>query len=399
MKIERLYKHVVRDRDRYGNERVYLRIPGRPKIRLRQDPGTAEFDAEYTMAVAGLAPTKKGGKPPIQAGTLRAFTVAYYGSVDFKQLGKRTQQVRRLILDKLVEQHGEKPMARLDQQGVKMLRDSRADKPEAANGILKALRALFRFAVDAGLCQHNPATAVRYMPSKPGGFHTWTEDEIRQFESVHPIGTPARLALALLLYTGQRRSDVVRIGPAHVRDGRITLVQEKNRAHKPVTVSLPIIPALQAVLDMSELGDEAYLISALNKPFTAAGFGNRFRAWCNEAGLPNCSAHGLRKATATRLAEHGATAHELMAVLGHSTLKQVSLYTAAAARKTLADSAMARLSNVSDDKNKSHSTGQTVEWDSRNIQPTEKIDVTENMVPRGGFEPPTLRFSVACSTN
>ena len=399
MKVERTYKHIAFDRDRHGNMRVYLRVPGRPKIRLRHEPGSAEFDAEYQAALIGKIDPKRPRRPPILDGSLRAFAVAYFGSAAFKMLDVRTQRVRRLILDKLIQEHGDKPVQLLDARGVKILRDARADKPEAANGILKALRALFRFAVDSDMCQHNPAAAVPYLRSKPGGFHTWTIEEVKQFEAKHPIGTPARLALALLLYTGQRRSDVVLIGPAHVRDGMMTLVQAKNRARKPVTVTMPIIHDLQAVLDASDLGKDAFLVTAFGKPFTAAGFGNRFRAWCNEAGLSNCSAHGLRKATAVRLADLGATAHELMAVLGHSTLKQVSLYTAAATRKTLAGSAMARMSTALAAEKMSHSDRENREWDDSDLQPTGKIDVTKNMVPRGGFEPPTLRFSVACSTN
>ena len=58
--------------------------------------------------------------------------------------------------------------------------------------------------------------------SESDGFHTWTIDEVRQFEAHHPIGTTPRLAFALLLYTGQRRSDVVHLGRQHLREGRLT---------------------------------------------------------------------------------------------------------------------------------------------------------------------------------
>ncbi|MEI9901164.1 MAG: hypothetical protein WDN31_14625 [Hyphomicrobium sp.] len=51
------------------------------------------------------------------------------------------------------------------------------------------------------------------------GHHTWTSEELEQFEARHPIGTKARLAFGLLIYTGVRRSDVVRLGRQHVRDG------------------------------------------------------------------------------------------------------------------------------------------------------------------------------------
>ena len=65
-------------------------------------------------------------------------------------------------------------------------------------------------------------------PSTSKGFHCWTDEEIAQFEAHHPIGSKPRLALALLLYTGQRRGDVIRIGRQHIRDGVLLIVQQKT---------------------------------------------------------------------------------------------------------------------------------------------------------------------------
>ena len=63
----------------------------------------------------------------------------------------------------------------------------------------------------------DPTRDIKQRSIKGDGFHTWTDDEIAQFEAHHPIGTKPRLALALLLYTAQRRSDVVRMGRQHIR--------------------------------------------------------------------------------------------------------------------------------------------------------------------------------------
>jgi hypothetical protein len=52
-------------------------------------------------------------------------------------------------------------------------------------------------------------------------------------------------------------------------------------------------------------GDLTFLVTKHGKPFTANGFGNWFRDRCDEARLPQCSAHGLRKAGATIAAENG----------------------------------------------------------------------------------------------
>ena len=150
----------------------------------------------------------------------------------------------------------------------------------------------------------------------------------------------ARLALAMLLYTGQRRGDVVGFGLQHVREGQLHFTQGKGSTRRPVTLTIPILPELQQVIDATKTGQMVFLASQLGRPFTSNGFGNRFRKWCNAAGLSNCSAHGLRKTGATIAAENGATESQLMAIFGWKTFKQVQHYTASASQKKLAASGM-----------------------------------------------------------
>ena len=178
-------------------------------------------------------------------------------------------------------------------------------------------------------------------PKNPDGFHTWTRDEVRQYEARHPSGTKARLALALFLYTGVRISDAVRLGPQMECDGNLCFTEQKNRANKPKHREVPIVPALRAELDASPSGHLAYLVTAWGKPYASAdAFGKRFKSWCRQAGIPHCTAHGLRKAGATFAAEQGATEHELMAIYGWDSPKQAALYTRAANRKRLVAGAM-----------------------------------------------------------
>jgi integrase len=221
------------------------------------------------------------------------------------------------------------------------LRDAKADTPEAANALVKALRQVFKWAVEAELAESNPAKEVPLMNAGSQGFHAWTLDEVCQYEARHPIGTRARLAFALLLYTAQRRSDIVRFGHKMVRDGWLRFTQTKNARRKPVTLEIPILPELQKIIDATmPLGKDTYLVTEFGKPFSADGFGNRFRKWCDDAGLPHCSAHGLRKAGAARLAEFGATDREIMAITGHQTSKEIDRYTRSARQKQLAAKAM-----------------------------------------------------------
>ncbi|MFC7552636.1 tyrosine-type recombinase/integrase [Pseudoroseomonas wenyumeiae] len=206
--------------------------------------------------------------------------MAYYRSAEFKRMDERSQRVRRLILDRFRQGHGTKPAARLEARHLVAIRDDRSDTPEAANSLLKALRAVYRHGLALSLVYDNPAAKVTYLPGSAEGFHAWTLEEVQRFEAHHPIGTKARLAMALLLYTGQRRSDVVKLGRQHVRNGWLAFTQHKNRNRHPVRLELPIVPELQLILEASPVGELAFLVSERGTPFTAETFGNRFRKWC-----------------------------------------------------------------------------------------------------------------------
>jgi integrase len=190
---------------------------------------------------------------------------------------------------------------------------------------------------------YNAARDIQYIKVKGDCFHTWTELEISQFEARHSINSSARLAMALMLYTGQRRSDAIRLGRQHVRNGVLEFTQHKNRSRNPVSLSIPLHPKLQEILAANSHGKLQFIVTEFGKPFSDAGFGNRFRKWCDEAGLPNCTAHGLRKAAATRLAEAGCTEREIMAITGHRTSKQVSRYAQSANQAKLAGQAISKL--------------------------------------------------------
>jgi integrase len=217
-----------------------------------------------------------------------------------------------------------------------MLRDRKADKPGAANNRLKYLSAMFGWAADVGHLKSNPARDVRPLRYASAGFYTWTVGDVAQFQARHPVGTKARLALALLLFLGVRRGDVVTLGRQHVRDGWIRFVPRKTRHRRQRLSEKPILPELASIIAAGPCGDLTFLVTEYGQAFTAAGFGAWFRKRCDEAGLPRCTAHGLRKAGATIAAENGATDRELMALYDWTTAGQATVYTAAADRKKLA---------------------------------------------------------------
>ncbi len=336
-------KFLVEDIDRHGNVRLYVRKPGQAKIRLREEPGTRAFLDEYWNALNNnktALPPKAAKRGSTDKASLRWLCAQYFQAAEFKSLTPRTQYVRRRILDGICKHDGDKPYAQMEARHVRKRRDERAETPEAANAMVKALRQLFSFALEYELAQRNPAKDVPYLKSGTDGYYSWSMEDVAAFEARHPVGSKARLALALLLYTGQRRSDVVRLGPQHIKEGWITITQAKNKARKPVTLSIPVLPELEAIIDATPTGNLAFLTTQFGKPFTPDGFGNWFRKRCDEAGLTTCSAHGLRKAGAAIAAENGATERQLMAIFGWSTMKEAARYTKAANQKVLAASGM-----------------------------------------------------------
>jgi integrase len=194
---------------------------------------------------------------------------------------------------------------------------------------------------DPPLLRSNPARDVKLFSYETEGFHTWTADEVKQFEDHYPVGTKPRLAFALMYYLGVRKSDAVLLGRQHMRNREFKFVPIKTRYKKMEAIQLPVPAELAAIIEAGPCGDLTFLVTEYGQPFTTAGFGEWFRARCHAAGLVECSAHGLRKARATILAERGATDRQLMAVFGWSTEKEATRYTAAANRKKLAAMAIA----------------------------------------------------------
>lgn len=335
--VEVRFQYLIADIDKNGNVRRYVRRPGCKKVRLRERFGTPEFVQEYLRAMEGSKGKEKGNRAGKAAeNSLQWLVNRYYTSTTFKELGDETQKVRRRILDNLCDKHGAIGFVDIRAANIRVAMDSVRDRPEAANGYLKALRGLFKFAVEREYLTADPSAGIKKIRHKTDGHHTWTIEEVRQYEARHPVGTKARLALALLLLTGQRRGDVVRMGRQHVEDGFLRVVQGKTRE----ALQLPVLPALAEVIAKSPTGDLTYLVTQWGKPFTPAGFGNLFRQWCDQAGLKHCTAHGLRKAGATVAAENGATDRQLMAMFGWRNAAQATVYTRKAENRRLTQAGM-----------------------------------------------------------
>jgi site-specific recombinase XerD len=308
--------------------------------------------AAYERAIAGADQPAIGGKH-IKPGTIDDLVARYFASAAFVGLpSEATRATYRGIVEGIRKEHGSKRVAHLQPEHVEHLFLKKKETPAAANNWLRMMRMLMKFAISKSggkMIASDPTAGIKTLHYATQGFHTWSEDEIAKFNEQHPIGSKARLAMTLMLYTGCRRADVVQLGPANIKNGALTYTQDKNRIRKPVTLTIPVHPELQRVIAATPMvGVKTFLVTNFGKPFTKAGFGNWMRDRCDEAELPDCSAHGLRKAIATRLAEAGMSEHQIMAITGHVTTKEVQRYTHAARQKVMAEMAMRGLESERD---------------------------------------------------
>jgi integrase len=326
---------------RHGRAVWYVRVSHgdqRRRIRLRAEYGTPEFDIEYRAALAGQEAVKDCAAA---VGTLAWLIERYRETTAWTTLSLATRRQRENVFKQVVMTAGTQPLAGITKNAIISGRERRATTPFQARHFLQAMRGLFRWAADAGHIKVDPTRDVRDLPKpRNNGFPIWTEDDVAAYEQRWPIGTRQRVWLDLLLYTGLRRGDAVRLGRQHVRDGVATIPTEKSGGS--IEVTIPILPVLAATLRAGPCSDLAFIAGESGRPLTKESFGNEFRNACRAAGVSG-SAHGLRKIAATRAANNGATVSELEAIFGWTGGRMASHYTRAADRRRLAKRAMHKL--------------------------------------------------------
>jgi integrase len=189
------------------------------------------------------------------------------------------------------------------------------------------------------LIPSDPTAGIVVKRAATAGHHSWTDQEIEQYRAYWPLGSQQRLVFEFALETASRRGEITRLGPQHIRAGRIHIARSKGSRD----VDIPLSAELTAAVAAMPKAHLTFIVGADGKPRTASAVTKDFRKWVAEAGLPpHCRLHGLKKSAMRRLAEAGATAHELMAVSGHKILSEVQRYSDAADKTRLADSAMAK---------------------------------------------------------
>lgn len=329
-----LPENVTQYHDRHGRARYRFRKKGCADHHFRAAPGTPEFLEELHHARAARA----APRARFAAFSYDALVASFYGSARWQAMKPSSRRTYGGIIERFRRKNGEKDVRRITTAAIDAKLARMAATPAAANNLRKALARLHRHAIKLGWRTDNPVAATDAF--RPGaGFHTWTEEEIAQYEAAWPLGTRERLAMALLLYTALRKGDMVTVGRQHRRGDVLHLRHEKNASE----TIIPIAPPLAAALDAMPVTNATYLLTEFGKPFTANGFGNWFRTRCDQAGLPHCTAHGLRKAMSRRVAESGGTSLEGRALTGQKTDRMFAYYAEQADKTRLAATAMGKV--------------------------------------------------------
>ena len=340
------FPYVTCFNDRHGHVRFRYRRKGAPTVYMPGKPGSPEF-AEAYAAITANGPQKiVVGAGRTKPGSINALAVAIYASAEWKMLKPLTQSTYRNVIERLRQDYGDQLVTGVRQNHILKMRDVRVDTPTAANRLVSTLRWMMAFAVARQMRADNPAIGIKPLKIPGDGYHTWAEAEVTTFEAAWAVGTRQRLALDLLLYTAQRSGDVRLMGRQNLAAGFIRVRQGKTGVeleipmHERLVASLAHVPATQML----------FLQTAYGEPFTAAGFGNWFKDACKTAKLPHCSAHGLRKSAATRLADAGCSESQIMAITGHKTAKEVQRYTAKRDQRRLASAAIASISSTESER-------------------------------------------------
>ncbi len=327
--------HLHREVSRHGKTTWYVRIGKGARLRIAGDYGSPEFVSAYHAAVEG-----KGARPLKRGPAEGSFSwglALYRKSQAWASLSLATRRQRESIFKGIEAALGESKLSAWRRGDIVAGRDKRADRPAAARHFVEALRGLFRWALEAGIARSDPTEGVKVTKPRTEGFAVWTEDDVAAFRARWPLGSRERVAFEVILATGLRRGDAVRVGRPHVREGVIRITTEKTGERVAVAMTFELVEALAA----GPCGELTFIAGERGKPMRKESFGNWFREAANAAGVKK-SAHGIRKAAATADALAGYSDAELDAKFGWTGRRMASLYTRAANRERLSLAAAER---------------------------------------------------------
>jgi integrase len=341
MTRHKLPQYVQAFHDRHGKQRLYFRRPGYPRSPLTGPLFSEAFWIAYHKAMAGTPNRPSAGEAKTIKGSINDLIVQYYQSLKFIQKAEATKRNYKSVIEPFRAEHGDGPVADMRPKDIEaILAKVAARSTSSAYNLRKRLHMLMAFAIKRGFRTDNPMLLVDKVEHETKGYEHWEEDDIAKFRAHWKIGTTQRLAFEILLHTGLRVSDAVRLGPQHLKKGVHTIVVQKTKKEVGIPLHVDLVPVLDAITDRHL----TYLATRQGRSRSSKAFTNYVIDAAKDAGLPpHRSAHGLRKAICIRLAEAGCDALRIMAITGHQNLAEVQTYIAGVNKLKLAHEAIESL--------------------------------------------------------
>jgi len=352
--MPRIRECLYEEKNHHGTTRYrFIRKRGAPKIGIKGKPGDAAFEERYLHLLNGgdaehqRISLRRQRRSKYDEGTYADLVDQYLAHMDTEVIkGSKSSGTRSTysgILKRSAKAIGPVAISSLTRVDINQVLSVLTVSAATHNNMLKAMRAMFGFAVDQthGI-RDDPTQGIKYMTVKTDGHKEWTHEQIVHFLDFHPKGTTAHLVMTLFLYTSCRRSDVVKLGPQNLTtiQGKTYLEfhQTKENGQKGSLVVVPIDEHFMDVWQATRTGSETFVLNEYGKPFSVKGFGNRMKKWVLEAGLPDdIASHGVRKSIGSMMAEADCSNYQIMAMQGHSSPKASEVYTRKAKRRILAE--------------------------------------------------------------
>ncbi|MEM9999969.1 MAG: site-specific integrase [Pseudomonadota bacterium] len=349
MEMHVSYRGLVEEKEKSGATRWRVRVEGNPRkrITLTVAPGHPKFSEHYLAARAGIKLERPDDVAPEEAHTrgslgwlVSKYLTDYERRVGANLASAKTLKKKRNLLDRLTP-HASKA-AQIPEKHLQEMHDAMIETPSQAQAFIEAIRGMYAWAIKRGHIKRNTAIGIETVYVKGGGAKPWEVQDVRQFLKHHTMGTKPHTAMSLLLWTGCRVEDLTILGREYecVIDG-IEALQWTPCKKGSSEVTIPFLAPLKAAVRAPTVQGATYVLGRGGKPYASGdSMSATFKKWCIEAGLPDLSAHGVRKALAELLAEMGCTTYEIMAILGHSESKTTEIYTRRIERWRLAVTAM-----------------------------------------------------------
>lgn len=244
--------------------------------------------------------------------TLDGLIRLYEKSPEFDKLAESSKRSYSRYLAKanalLRTSSGDSPPAsKIEKADVIDVRDQLSDTKGAASQTVRALGALYAWAMDNEKVHHNPAAKVALF--EPKEHQPWPEDLIEEGLADPQVG----MAVALFFFTGQRINEVVKMQWSDIKPTHMDVYVQKTKSECMVA----ILPELQEMLDKQERPSTTILTNANGVPWTQSGLRQKLQAWAKARGF-HVVPHGLRKNAVNSLFEAGCTAAEVSGITDQS---------------------------------------------------------------------------------